>query len=131
MADFRFPDLEKISTIRHHLGTLAAQQAVRNSTADDLVILQSLCSKEAGDTKELYNQFQKYHRAISRAAHNKYLAETLDHFYGLSKRLWFLVLPFLDFLPSAVKSHINLVVAIEARNDPSSMDTMRTHIEEF
>ena len=59
VADLRLSDLEKISTIRLNLETLAAQQAARNATTDDLVILQSLCSEEAGDTKEAVKLTQR------------------------------------------------------------------------
>lgn len=131
VTELHFSDLEKISTIRLNLETLAAQQAARHATPDDLIILESLCKEETGDTRELFEFDQKFHRAIAQAAHNQYLADTLKHFYGLSKRLWFLALPYLDFLPSAVKSHIHLVDAIESQNEPLAMDIMGTHIEEF
>ncbi|MDZ7844134.1 MAG: GntR family transcriptional regulator [Anaerolineales bacterium] len=131
VTELHFSDLEKISTIRLNLETLAAQQAARHATPDDLIILESLCKEETGDTRELFELDQKFHRAIAQAAHNQYLADTLKHFYGLSKRLWFLALPYLDFLPSAVKSHIHLVDAIESQNEPLAMDIMGTHIEEF
>lgn len=131
VTELHFSDLEKISTIRLNLETLAAQQAARHATPDDLIILESLCKEETGDTRELFELDQKFHRAIAQAAHNQYLADTLNHFYGLSKRLWFLALPYLDFLPSAVKSHIHLVDAIESQNEPLAMDIMGTHIEEF
>lgn len=131
VTELHFSDLEKISTIRLNLETLSAQQAARHATPDDLIILESLCKEETGDTRELFELDQKFHRAIAQAAHNQYLADTLNHFYGLSKRLWFLALPYLDFLPSAVKSHIHLVDAIESQNEPLAMDIMGTHIEEF
>ncbi len=131
VADLNFKDLEKISTIRLNLETLSAQQAARNATPDDLVILKSLCEQNAQDTREHFELDQKFHQAIARAAQNRYLAETLDHFYGLSKRLWFLALPYLDFLPTVVKSHVALVEAIQDQNEPLAMEIMQTHIEEF
>lgn len=131
VADLHFSDLEKISTIRLNLETLAAQQAARNANADDFIILQSLCEEVAADTREHFELDQRFHQAIAQAAHNTYLEETLKHFYGLSKRLWFIALPYLDFLPSAVKSHINLVTAIQNRNEPLAMEIMQSHIEEF
>lgn len=131
VTDLHFSDLEKISTIRLNLETLSAQQAARNATPDDLVILRALCEQEAGDNRELFELDQQFHQAIAQGAHNQYLAATLDHFYGLSKRLWFLALPHLDFLPSAVQSHINLVDAIEEGDEPLAMEIMSTHIEDF
>jgi DNA-binding GntR family transcriptional regulator len=131
VAGLQFRDLEKISTIRLNLETLAAQQAARNATEDDLVILQTLCEEVAQDTKELFTLDQRFHQAIARAAHNNYLADTLQRLYGLSKRLWFLALPYLDFLPSAVSSHISLVDAIRDKDESLAMEIMQKHIEEF
>lgn len=131
VAGLQFRDLEKISTIRLNLETLAAQQAARSATEDDLVILQTLCEEVAQDTRELFTLDQRFHQAIARAAHNNYLADTLQRLYGLSKRLWFLALPYLDFLPSAVKSHISLVDAIRDGDESRAMEIMQTHIEEF
>jgi len=131
VAGLRFSDLEKISSIRLNLETMAAQQAALNANKDDLVILQTLCEEVAQDTRELFKLDQRFHQAIARAAHNNYLADTLQRLYGLSKRLWFLALPYLDFLPSAVSSHINLVDAIRDGNESLSMEIMQNHIEEF
>jgi len=131
VAGLQFSDLEKISTIRLNLETLAAQQAARHATDDDLVILQTLCEEVAQDTRELFTLDQRFHQAIAKAAHNNYLAETLQRLYGLSKRLWFLALPYLDFLPSAVKSHVKLVEAIRTKNETLAMEIMQNHIEEF
>ncbi|MCD6424644.1 MAG: GntR family transcriptional regulator [Anaerolineales bacterium] len=131
VSGLQFSDLEKISTIRLNLETLAAQQAVLNATTDDLVILQSLCKEVAGDTREYFELDQRFHQAIAKAAHNNYLADTLQLLYGLSKRLWFLALPYLDFLPTAVKSHIKLVDAIRDGNESLAAEIMKNHIEEF
>jgi len=131
VAGLEFSDLEKISNIRLNLESLAAQQAARNAQEDDLIILESLCQEEAADTRAHFELDQKFHRAIAQAAHNEYLAATLKHFYGLSKRLWFLALPYLDFLPTAVQSHIDLVEAIQEGDEPRAMDIMAGHIEEF
>jgi len=131
VAGLNFDDLEKISTIRLNLETLAAQQAVRHATKDDLVILSTLCEEIAQDTRELFVLDQHFHQAIARATHNDYLEEMLQRLYGLSKRLWFLALPYLDFLPSAVKSHIKLVDAISEQDETRAMEIMGNHIEEF
>jgi DNA-binding GntR family transcriptional regulator len=131
VAELAFSDLEKISTIRLNLETLSALQAARNADEDDLMILQSLCEEVAQDTQELFTLDQLFHQAIAKASKNEYLAETLQQLYGLSKRLWFLALPYLDFLPSAVQSHSNLVDAIRNRDESLAMEIMQEHIEEF
>lgn len=131
VSKLEFSDLQKISTIRLNLESLAAQQAARRAEEDDLIILRSLCQEEAEDTRAHFELDQKFHQAIAQAAHNEYLDTTLKHFYGLSKRLWFLALPYLDFLPSAVQSHIDLVEAIQNGDEPRAMEIMVEHIEEF
>jgi DNA-binding GntR family transcriptional regulator len=131
VAGLEINDLEKISAIRLNLETLAAQQAACNADPDDLVILQTLCEEVAQDTRELFTLDQRFHQAIAKASHNQYLAETLERLYGLSKRLWFLALPHLDFLPTAVKSHIKLVEAIQNKDESLAMEIMGKHIEEF
>jgi DNA-binding GntR family transcriptional regulator len=131
VSELDFSDLEKISTIRLSLETLAAQQAARMAEDDDLVILQSLCDEVAKDTRELFELDQRFHQAIAHTTHNSYLAETLNRLYGLSKRLWFLALPYLDFLPSAVQSHVKLVEAIQNGEELLAMEIMQNHIEEF
>lgn len=131
VAGLEFNDLEKISTIRLNLETLAAQQAARYATKDDLIILGTLCEEVAQNTRDLFTLDQRFHQAIAKAARNNYLADTLQRLYGLSKRLWFLALPYLDFLPSAVKSHIKLVKAIQEKDESLAEEIMREHIEEF
>jgi DNA-binding GntR family transcriptional regulator len=131
VAGLELSDLEKISTIRLNLESLAAQQAARNADEDDLVILQTLCEEVAQDTQELFTLDQRFHQAIAKASKNEYLAETLQQLYGLSKRLWFLALPYLDFLPSAVQSHSKLVDAIRNKDEILAMEIMQKHIEEF
>lgn len=131
VADLEMADLEKISGIRLQLETYSAQQAARNRTEDDLVILRALCEEEAENTRELFELDHRFHQAIARAAHNQYLANTLEHFYGLSKRLWYVALPYLDFLPRAVESHVQLVRAIDAQDGDEAGKLMHTHISEF
>jgi len=131
VAELHLDDLKTISGIRLRLETYSAQEAAQNRTPDDLVILTSLCEKKAENTGELFELDHKFHQAIAQAAHNKYLANTLEHFYGLSKRLWYLALPYLDFLPTAVESHIKLVEAIEEKEGETAGEIMHTHISDF
>jgi len=131
VTELHLDDLKKISGIRLRLETYSAQEAAQHRTPDDLVILTSLCEKKAEDTGELFELDHKFHQAIAQAAHNKYLANTLEHFYGLSKRLWYLALPYLDFLPTAVESHIKLVEAIEEKEGETAGEIMHTHISDF
>jgi DNA-binding GntR family transcriptional regulator len=131
VADIDIHDLEKISDIRLHLEAFSAREAAKNATEDDLVVLEALCQEHAEEFQQLLELDHKFHQAIAQAAHNKYLAEALEHYFGLSQRVWYLALPHLDFLPGAVETHIELVDAIQNKNSDQAENIMRSHIEEF
>ena len=81
--------------------------------------------------KQLFDLDHKFHQAIAQAARNKYLAEILENFYGHSKRAWFLVLPHLDFLSTAVESHLEMVNAIKNQDADRAAEMMRDHVQGF
>jgi DNA-binding GntR family transcriptional regulator len=135
VADVSLPDLEQISEMRLSLESLCARLAAQRATPDDLAVLEALrqeqSSIEAGDSRRLFDFDHRFHQAVARAAHNKYLARNLDHFFGLSQRLWYLALPHLGFLPSAVQKHMDLVDAIQARDADRAEQLMRDHVQDF
>jgi len=122
VADVNIPDLEQISEIRLLLETYCVRQAAKHAIPDDLLVLEALCQEQAqippDQPRQLFDLDHKFHQAIARAAKNKYLAEILEDFYGQSKRLWYLALPHLEFLPAAVETHIELVEAIKSQIPP-------------
>jgi DNA-binding GntR family transcriptional regulator len=135
VADVNLTDLEQISEIRLSLESLAARLAVQRATSDDMVILEALRQEQgivsAEDNRRLFDLDHKFHQAVTRAAQNKYLAQTLDHLFGLSRRLWYLALPQLGFLPSAVEQHVDLVKAIQTGNADRAEQVMRAHVQDF
>ena len=70
-------------------------------------------------------------QAVARAAQNKYLADSLERLFGLSQRLWFLALPRLETLPSAVEKHLELVEAIADGDSDRAEEIMRQHVADF
>ena len=135
VADVTLADLEQISETRLALEPLCARLAAQRATADDLAVLDALCAAQkeidAGDGRSLFNLDHKFHQAIAQAAHNQYLARTLDHFFGLSQRLWYLALPHLDFLPTAVDEHLNLVTAVRDKDADRAAHMMHDHVQDF
>jgi len=135
VADVNLPDLEQLSELRLSLESLSARLAAQRATADDLAVLDALrqeqLATDPADAQALFAVDHKFHQAIARAANNRYLAQTLDHFFGLSQRLWYLVLPHLSFLPSAVEKHIDLVAAIRAGDADRAEEIMRHHVADF
>jgi DNA-binding GntR family transcriptional regulator len=135
VAEVSVSDLERISEMRLSLESLCAGLAAQRATPDDLAVLEALRQEQASispeDSRRLFDFDHRFHQAVARAAHNKYLARTLDQFFGLSQRLWYLALPNLGFLPGAVEKHLDLVDAIKAGDADRAEQIMRAHVQDF
>jgi DNA-binding GntR family transcriptional regulator len=135
VAAVSITDLEQLSEMRVPLEALCARLAAQRATPDDLVVLDALRQEQASvspdDSHRLFQIDHKFHQAIARAAHNKYLSRTLDHYFGLSQRLWYLALPELGFLPTAVADHLALADAIKTGDADEADRIMHTHVQSF
>ena len=135
VADVNVPDLEQLSEMRLTLEGLCARLAAQRATADEILILETLRQEQAStpaeDRRRLFDIDHKFHQAIAQAAHNKYLADSLERLFGQSQRLWYLALPKLGFLPGAVEKHLDLVQAIENGDGDEAEAIMRGHVHEF
>jgi DNA-binding GntR family transcriptional regulator len=135
VTDVNVPDLEQISEIRVSLEALCARLAAQRATPDDLVVLEALRQEQAtipcDDSRRLFDLDHKMHQAVAQAAHNKYLAQTLDRLFGPSQRLWYLALPNLGYLPASVEKHLDLVDAIQAGEAERAEQIMQEHVAEF
>lgn len=135
VADLNVPDLEQLSEMRLSLESLCACLAAQRATEDDLIILEALRHEQAlgttEDSRRLFDLDHKFHQALAQAAHNKYLAQTLDRLFGLSRRLWYLALPDLGDLSGAVEKHLELVEAIKQQDCQRAETIMRDHVQEF
>ena len=129
------PDLEQLSEMRLTLEGLSARLAAERATPDDVVVLEALRQEQAStpaqDGRRLFDLDHKFHQAIARAAHNKYLADSLERLFGLSQRLWYLALPKLGFLPGSVEKHLDLVQAIKNGDGDEAEQIMRAHVGDF
>ena len=128
-------DLEELSEVRLLLEGHCARLAAQRADEDDLAVLEALRQEQTSlapeESQRLFEVDHKFHQAIARAAHNAYLAETLDRYFLLSRRLWYLVLPHLEFLPDAVHKHMDLVEAIRERDADRAQAIMHDHVQEF
>ena len=135
VSDVNAPDLEQLSELRLSLEGLSARLAAQRATEDDIVILEALrqeqASTPADDRRRLFDIDHKFHQAVARAAHNKYMADSLERLFGLSQRLWYLALPELGFLPTAVEQHLDLVQAIKNGDGDEAERIMRAHVGQF
>ena len=135
VADINLPDLEQISEVRLTLEPLCAGLAAQRATTDDLTVLEALRQEQAatapGDSRRLLDVDHKFHQAIVRAAKNKYLIRILEHLFGLSQRLWYMALPQLDSLPTAVAEHLEMVESIKTQDAVRARKIMHDHVKEF
>jgi len=135
VAEVNLADLQQISEMRLTLETLCARLAAQRATADELAVLEALRQEQAAtlvkDKRRLFDLDHKFHQAIARAAHNQYLARTLDHLFGLTQRLWYLELPHLSLLPAAVEQHLEIVDTIKARDHERAARLMHDHVQQF
>jgi DNA-binding GntR family transcriptional regulator len=135
VAEAEAAELAELSELRLPLEGLAAQLAAERATPDDIAVLEALCREQASlatdDPAVLFDLDHRFHRAIAAAAHNRYLAQTLERFFGLVRRLWFLALPELASLPSAVEEHLALVAAIQSGDSEAAERLMRQHVAGF
>jgi DNA-binding GntR family transcriptional regulator len=135
VADVDVEDLQYISEIRLPLETLCARLAAERATEDDILVMEALRQEQAGipaeDSRKLFDIDHKFHQAMAHAAQNPYLSQTLDRLFGLSRRLWYLVLPHMGYLPAAVEEHLNLMAAIKAGDADLAAQIMHDHVEAF
>jgi DNA-binding GntR family transcriptional regulator len=135
VSDVNIPDLDQLSEMRLNLEGLGARLAAERATTDDLVVMealrQELASTPSEDSRRLFDVDHKFHQAIARAAHNKYLAEALERVFGPSQRLWHLAMPRLGFLPPSVEEHVALFEAIQAGDGERAEAIMRQHVADF
>lgn len=127
--------LQQISELRALLEGFSARLAAQRAEEDDLLILNALREEQgeltAHQADRLFELDHKFHQAIAQASKNPFLARELEMFYGLSLRMWNLVLPKIDFLENAVEEHKELLTAIEAGNPEVAERLMCQHVGEF
>jgi DNA-binding GntR family transcriptional regulator len=135
VTDVNITDLARITEVRVVLESHAARLAAeRLSTADRDSFGQLLERLEEGpslDQRGLMRLDQQIHREIYRAARNPFLESTLERYFNLSLRLWYLVLDRQVGLREAVKEHAELLRAILGGDGPAAEDSMRRHVTGF
>ena len=100
---------------------------------EKLVIIPTYNEKEniASIIEVVFSLHQQFHVLIARAAHNEFLAETLEWLYGHVLRLWNLALHRVDSLNQAVGEHSAIFEAIQAKDGARAAELMRAHVIHF
>jgi DNA-binding GntR family transcriptional regulator len=135
-SEINITDLTAISDVRVQLEGHAAYRAAERLTAagvdelDQLRVSLAAC-RDTDDAATLMALDANVHRFIHRAAANPYLEETLARYFNLSLRIWYLVLERLPHLGARVHEHVDLLMAIRARDPERSRAIMAEHVATF
>jgi DNA-binding GntR family transcriptional regulator len=135
VTDVNITDLARITEVRVVLEAHAARLAAERATAGDreaiVALLAVLEEGETTDQRVLMRLDQEVHRRVYRAARNSFLESTLERYFNLSLRLWFLVLHREVRLREAVGEHIELLRAVLAGDGAGAESIMNRHVIGF
>jgi DNA-binding GntR family transcriptional regulator len=129
-------DLAALSEARRTLESFAARLAAERANEEDRATARALLEElpviaAAGDERRLIGLDQRIHRHVYRCAHNPFVASTLNEYYTLTLRIWFLALDRVARLDDAVAEHGELLQAILDGDADRAEVVMRRHIEAF
>ena len=135
VTDVNITDLARITEVRVVLEAHAARLAAEKHTSADAQttreLLELLRGDRITDQRQLMQLDQRIHRLIYRAAHNPFLEATLERYFNLSLRLWYLVLDRQVGLRRAVDEHIDLLEAVLSSDGELAETIMRKHVIGF
>jgi DNA-binding GntR family transcriptional regulator len=129
-------DLAGLSEVRNTLEPHAARLAAERATASDreaidLLLVELEQMHDEPDERALIDLDQRIHRHVYRCAHNPFLEDTLNEYYVLTLRIWFLALDRVARLEDAIQEHRELLVAIREGDGERAEDAMRRHVTGF
>jgi DNA-binding GntR family transcriptional regulator len=129
-------DLAGLSEVRRtlepHAARLAAERATDADREEIALLLQELDEVRDGSSERaLMDLDQRIHRHLYRCAHNPFLEETLNEYYVLTLRIWFLVLDRVTRLEDAIQEHRALLQAVLDRDGVAAEEAMHRHVTGF
>jgi DNA-binding GntR family transcriptional regulator len=128
-------DLTSLAEVRSVLESHVARLAAERATDEDRSALDKLID-ELGhrtdlDARELMALDERIHRQVYRAAHNPFLEATLEEYYVLALRIWYLALDRTRELEQAVVGNGELLQEIRDGDADRAEETMRRQVLEF
>jgi DNA-binding GntR family transcriptional regulator len=129
-------DIVHISEVRAELEAQAAELAALRVDGALRVECEELVEEierleRTRDSDALMQIDERIHRTVWRTAQNPYLLITLERYFTLSLRVWYVVLDRVPGLGSAVHEQAPLLRAILAHDGSTARRLMRDHVLEF
>jgi DNA-binding GntR family transcriptional regulator len=135
VTDVNITDLARITEVRvileGHAARLASERRTPADRAEIEDLLGELRTVKLTEQRELMKLDQEIHRRVYRCARNAFLESTLERYFNLSLRLWFLVLDHGVRLREAVAEHRTMLEAILAGEGDRAEQAMRRHVAGF
>ena len=135
VTDVQAADIVQIPEVRApleaHAASLAAQRMDDTLRAEAHALLDALEAVEPADGEALMRADERVHRFAWRAAGNAYLEATLEGYYALSLRVWYLVLDRVPGLSASVQDEHRLLEALLAGDADAAGEQMREHVLAF
>ena len=128
-------DIAGLSEVRLVLETEAARLAAERRNETDLeetaALLEEL-ARTSGEQRErrLIDLDERIHRHVAHCAHNPFLEATLEQYYVLALRIWFLALERVA-LGEAIGEHHAILEAIRDGDAGRAAEAMRAHVVSF
>jgi DNA-binding GntR family transcriptional regulator len=110
---------------------LAAERRNDAELAATEELLRELAETAGEDERRLIDLDQRIHRHVYRCTHNPFLVATLEEYYVLTLRIWFLALDRVERLDDAIREHREILEAIRDRDADRAEAVMRRHVEGF
>lgn len=136
VTEIEVADIVHITEVRAELEGAAAQMAAVRMDDDDRAAAEALLAEIdaldlglGGDV--LLRIDERVHRLAWDAARNPYLHRTLEGYWALSLRLWYLVLDRVPGLGGAVHEQRRLLEALLARDGERARAALREHVLAF
>jgi DNA-binding GntR family transcriptional regulator len=129
-------DIIHISEVRAELEAQAAELAARRMEPAlreraEAMLEQVRELERAADADELMRLDESIHRLIWDGSHNPYLIDTLERYFVLSLRVWYVVLDRVPGLGASVVDQAHLLEAILDRDPARARSLMREHVLAF
>jgi len=129
-------EIVHITEVRAELESYAAELAARRMDAGarraaDALLEQIEEMARADDQEALMALDERIHSFVWEASGNPYLINTLERYFSLSLRIWYVVLDRVPGLGHAVHDQAALLTALTDRDAPRARRIMREHVLAF
>jgi DNA-binding GntR family transcriptional regulator len=129
-------EIVHITEVRAELESYAAELAARRMDAGTRQAAEALLEQieamgREDEQEALMALDERIHSFIWEASGNPYLIDTLERYFSLSLRIWYVVLDRLPGLGHAVHDQAALLRAVTERDAPQARNIMREHVLAF